>query len=82
MLEPADADQGCSGKVVMEVLVELVRPGGEEVELKPQRVKIGSIVIIRKWQEGCKTAELDAHNPENILIRIPAEMMVIYSIGV
>lgn len=45
-LEPADADQGYPSKLVVEVLVELILPGGEEVDLRPQRVKISSIVII------------------------------------
>lgn len=49
-LEPADADQGYPGKLVVEVLVELIRPGGEEVDLRPQRVKISSIVIIYRGE--------------------------------
>lgn len=45
-LESPDADQGYPGKLAVEVLVALIPPGGEEADVRPQQVKIGSVVII------------------------------------
>ncbi|KAK2459911.1 hypothetical protein APHAL10511_008111 [Amanita phalloides] len=45
-LVSADADQGFPGNLVVEVLVALLPPGGEKSDLRPQDVKIGSVVLI------------------------------------
>jgi aldose 1-epimerase len=45
-LESPDADQGYPGKLVVEALVALIPPGGEDAAVRPQQVKIGSVVII------------------------------------
>ncbi len=77
-LESPDADQGYPGKLTVEVLVALIPPGGEEVEVRPQQVKIGSVVIIYRAMLDEKGKRVVTpinltQASENVLIWIPAE---------